>query len=87
MVVSVYVIGVLYNTPADPDAAPVPVPGWHINTTEAIPAWGAYVVTPTAPRVTFPAGVPTHFYAFPDQSTADQALADAGLLPPTEDTP
>lgn len=53
----------------DPDnPVATPLPGWHINTTAAIPEWEQYRVTPATPRQIF-AGLPTVSYRFPDETT------------------
>lgn len=40
-----------------------PRDGWHVNTTEEMPEWAEYQVTPTVPYRIF-AGLPTFYYSF-----------------------
>lgn len=58
--------------------APVPVPGWHVNTTVPVAGWEAYRVTPETPRRVF-GGHETFYYSFASKEEYLEELADAGL--------
>lgn len=65
------VIGTLY-TPGEHDTegneitAPVPLPGWHVNSPYPVEGWEQYLVTPNTPRRVF-AGHQTVCYRFPSE--------------------
>lgn len=61
-------IGLIHDIDTTDPENPVatPLPGWHVNTTEIIPEWEQYQVTPETPRQVF-AGLPTVCYRFPDE--------------------
>jgi hypothetical protein len=77
-------IGTLYADPVG-EAAPLPLPGYHVNATHAVPGWSAWRVTPATPRRVF-AGVPTVFYTFASQQDFATAMETAVLSVPTAPT-
>lgn len=78
-------IGTIYQAlpPTAPEGTqPAALPGWHVNTTHAVPGWDAQRVTPATPRRVF-GGIPTVFYTFTSKAQFVAALEDADLtLPP-----
>lgn len=71
------VIGTLYDQPEDPETAPTPLPGYHVNSPYKVSGWTE--VFPETPRRVF-AGVPTFFYSFEDEATF-LAAVEAGVTP------
>lgn len=63
-------IGVIHDIDTTDPETPIitALDGWHVNTTEPVPEWEQYLVTPTTPRQIF-AGLPTVCYRFPDEAT------------------
>ena len=58
----------------------VALPGYHVNTPEAIPEWAAFEVTPNAPRRVF-GGHVTFFYSFANEAEFLEQRTVAGLDP------
>lgn len=63
-----------------------PLPGFHVNTIPAIPAWEQYRVNPASKRRVF-AGMEaeTVCYVFPDEQTFRAEATPLGLLQEPED--
>lgn len=84
--IAIDVIGTIY-TPGTYDAqgheitAPVPLAGWHVNTTHPVSAWATKLVTPSTPRRVF-GGAPTVFYSFASESEFEAATVDVDLTEP-----
>lgn len=76
---AIEILGTLYNTA--PESPPVPLPGWHVNSTGEIPALAAYRVTPATPRSAF-LGVPTWHYTFASREEWEQLRAGLDLSDP-----
>ncbi len=58
------------------------VPGFHVNSTEAIPEFDAYLIVPATPFRVF-AGLESVCYTFPDEATfdaTDYAIAYANSI-------
>ncbi len=80
------IIGTLY-TPGTYDSegnvidAPVPVEGYHVNTTHPVADWTAFKVTPASPRRVFGGGA-THHYTFSDAAEFEAELDTADMSIP-----
>ena len=82
------IIGAIY-TPGEYDSEgnvitePTPIPGWHVNSPQAIEGWDDYRVTPATPLRVF-AGHETFFYSFVDEAEFTAKAVEVGLLPAPE---
>lgn len=91
------IIGRLYDQPADPEAAPIELPGWHVNVTHDVLAEHSqllpYTVEPSPLRRVWAGDDPaapvlTVPLRFEDEASANEVLDEAGLLPADdEETP
>ena len=88
---TLYTIGTIHRptgtmlTNSEGDEYPefAPIPGYHINSTEAVPEWEQYQVFPSGAYHCVFAGVETYCYRFEDEQQA-QELAPH-LFPEVED--
>ena len=87
------IIGILYDQPADEEAAPIALEGWHVNVTPDVlddhPQLGDYLVEPSPLRRVWAGDDPlnpvlTVPLRFEDEDMAKLVLDDAGLLPKDE---
>lgn len=82
------IIGTIY-TPAVLDAEgnviteSQAIPGWHINTPEAVAGWEQHQVFPETPMRIY-SGHDTVYYSFADEAEFTAAAIEAGLLPAPE---
>ena len=69
-----------YNAKGNVITEPTPIPGWHVNSPQAIEGWADYRVTPATPLRVY-AGHETFFYSFADEAEFTAKAIEAGLIP------
>lgn len=80
---SIDIIGTLYSAPADPEAVPEALPGWHANVTPEMvtPDLKPYVVTPSRLRRVWAGDDPVEPQITVALRFADEAEGMAVLAP------
>jgi hypothetical protein len=70
------IIGIIYDITGDVEnPTATPKPGWHVNSTEPVPEWAEWQVTPDIPSCVF-AGVETYHYRFDSEQHFDELMPE-----------